>query len=322
MCLNASCGESPDARNASEDESKNAMNHHPTFARQNGGVLEGYDFMMRLRIRIGLLAVIIEAAGHSLAQPANVLPEGKAAKPLRHAHAHNDYEHKRPLLDALECGFCSVEADIWLVDGRLLVAHDRRRVKPERTLEALYLEPLRERVRRNGGRVYPGGPETILLVDVKSDAEKTYAALREVLKEYADILTVFRGGATATNAVTVIISGNRDRQAMTNDTVRYAALDGRLEDLDSTAPNQFIPLVSESWTKLFTWHGVGQIPKAEQEKLQQTVAKAHLQGRKLRFWATPDEPAIWKALLDAGVDLLNADDLAGLQNFLLKRSQE
>src|SRR5436305_12662245 len=91
-------------------------------------------------------------------------------EPLPHAHAHNDYEHKRPLFDALECGFCSVEADIWLVDGKLLVAHDRNQVKPERTLQALYLDPLRERARRNGGRVYPNGPEVILLVDVKSDA--------------------------------------------------------------------------------------------------------------------------------------------------------
>src|SRR5262245_58578952 len=37
--------------------------------------------------------------------------------PLRQAHAHNDYEHPRPLFDALDQGFCSVEADIYLVDG-------------------------------------------------------------------------------------------------------------------------------------------------------------------------------------------------------------
>ena len=35
--------------------------------------------------------------------------------------------------------------------------------------------------------------------------------------------------------------------------------------------------------------------------------------------ATPDQPEVWKELLDAGVDLLNADDLAGLQKFLLSR---
>src|SRR5213596_3353196 len=230
------------------------MKHHSTFARQKRRAVEICIRIMSLRNRIGLLAFLIGAAAHTLAQPANLLPAGKARTPLRHAHAHNDYEHKRPLLDALECGFCSVEADIWLVDGSLLVAHDQNQVKPERTLQALYLDPLRERARRNGGRVYPHGPEVILLVDVKSDAEKTYTALREVLKEYSDVLTVFHSGRTATNAVTVIISGNRDRSVMANETVRYASLDGRLEDLDSNATRHFIPLVSESWTKLFKWH--------------------------------------------------------------------
>ncbi len=277
---------------------------------------------MRLRNRITLLVFVIGAAAHTLAQPANLLPEGKAPKPLQHAHAHNDYEHKRPLLDALECGFCSVEADVWLVEGRLLVAHDRNQVKPERTLQSLYLDPLRERARRNGGRVYPNGPDVILLVDVKSDAGQTYSALREVLKNYADILTVFRSGNVTTNAVTAIISGNRDRKAMADEIVRYAALDGRLEDLDSTASSDLIPLVSESWTKLFKWRGAGPMPKDEQRTLQQTVTKAHGQGRKVRFWATPDQPEVWKELLNAGVDLLNADDLVGLRNFLLRRQSQ
>src|SRR6185295_14563982 len=73
--------------------------------------------------------------------------EGVTAKPLPQAHAHNDYEHARPLLDALDHGFCSVEADIWLTPDGLLVAHDRKDLKPARTLEALYLDPLRERVK-------------------------------------------------------------------------------------------------------------------------------------------------------------------------------
>jgi hypothetical protein len=221
------------------------------------------------------------------------------------------------LFDALECGFCSVEADIWLVDGKLLVAHDRNQVKLERTLQSLYLDPLRERARRNGGRVYPNSQEFTLLVDVKSDAGKTYTALRETLKVYADILTAFRSDGTATNAVTVIISGNRDRGVMEKETVRYAGFDGRLEDLDSDASSHFIPLVSESWTRIFKWRGAGPMPTEEQQKLRQTVTKAHAQGRKVRFWATPDQPGMWKELLDAGVDLLNADDLAGLQKFLL-----
>src|SRR4051795_874708 len=79
------------------------------------------------------------------------------ARPLPQAHAHNDYEHARPLLDALDHGFCSVEADIWLMPEGLLIGHDRKDLRPNRTLQALYLDPLRERIQANGGRVYRGG---------------------------------------------------------------------------------------------------------------------------------------------------------------------
>src|SRR4029078_6301830 len=81
------------------------------------------------------------------------------AKPLPQAHAHNDYEHARPLFDALDHGFCSVEAYIWLPPDGLLIGHEKKDLKPGRTLESLYLEPLRERTKANGGRVYKSGPE-------------------------------------------------------------------------------------------------------------------------------------------------------------------
>ncbi|HET6573768.1 MAG TPA: hypothetical protein VFG68_09220, partial [Fimbriiglobus sp.] len=140
--------------------------------------------------------------------------DDKPATPLRHAHAHNDYEHKRPLLDALDRGFCSVEADIHLADGKLLVAHDKKDLKPDRTLEKLYLDPLRERVKANGGRVYTGGPTVFLLVDVKTVAEDTYAALDKVLAQYADILSVTRDGKFEPKAVTVVVSGNRAKETI------------------------------------------------------------------------------------------------------------
>ena len=134
--------------------------------------------------------------------------------PLVKAHAHNDYAHKRPLLDALDHGFCSIEADVHLVDGRLLVAHDPDKVNPALTLQSMYLEPLRERVEKNGGSVYPNGPEVILLVDFKTEPEQTYAALRELLKSYTDMLTKFTPTSTEKKAITVIVSGNRPIETM------------------------------------------------------------------------------------------------------------
>jgi glycerophosphoryl diester phosphodiesterase len=240
----------------------------------------------------------------------------KSPVPLVRAHAHNDYEHQRPLLDALDHGFCGVEADIWLVKGKLLVAHDRNKTQPERTLEGLYLEPLRQRVQQNGGRVYRDGPPVTLLIDIKSDGEMTYAALREVLKRYTDMLTEFRTNQTKTNAITVIISGNRPRETIRTQTVRYAGYDGRLIDVDSGEAAHFIPLISDNWRQHFKWLGIGPMPQPEREKLRSIVARCHAAGRKVRFWATPDKPEVWKELFDGGVDLINTDDLGGLQKFL------
>ena len=64
----------------------------------------------------------------------------RAEKPLENAHAHNDYLHERPLFEALDLGFNSVEADIFLVDGQLLVGHSRDQLKPERKTEMQKVE--------------------------------------------------------------------------------------------------------------------------------------------------------------------------------------
>ena len=137
-----------------------------------------------------------------------VAATGADTPPLKQAHAHNDYEHARPLFDALERGFCSIEADVYLIEGKLLVAHDRKDVKPERTLASLYLEPLQQRVRQNGGRVFRDGPGLILLVDIKSEAEPTYAALHTELAKYSEMLTRFSGEGIRRGAVTVIGGGD------------------------------------------------------------------------------------------------------------------
>ena len=102
--------------------------------------------------------VILLLAGPGL------LSKASDPQPQPQAHAHNDYEHDRPLLDALSHGFCSVEADVFAIDGELRVAHDRIDTRPGKTLQKLYLDPLRERVQKNGGRVYKDGPIFTLLI--------------------------------------------------------------------------------------------------------------------------------------------------------------
>jgi hypothetical protein len=239
--------------------------------------------------------------------------------PLIKAHAHNDYEHERPLFDALSHGFCSVEADIYLVGDQLLVAHNQADVKADRTLQALYLDPLRERIKKNGGRVYANGPECTLLIDIKSDWHTLYPVLRKVLDQYSEMLTTFSTNGTSTNALRVVLSGNRAPEMFKGETVRYAAMDGTLDHLKSDQPASLIPWISSRWGLTFSWNGKGKIPTEEKQKLKAIVSEAHAKGRRVRFWGGPDQPNFWREMIEDGVDLINTDDLAGAEKFFAAR---
>jgi len=277
-----------------------------------------------------LAALLAAVAATSLATAAPASAHERGVKPLPQAHSHNDYEHTRPLRDALDQGFTSVEADIYLVDGQLLVAHDLADTRPDRTLESLYLEPLRERVLANHGvGVYRQRMEFQLLIDVKGDANSTYAALEKRLHDprYSFLFSVYAFGHVKKRAVTAVISGGRPKDVMLGQKFRLAFYDGRIKDqndLGIGSDPRVTPLVSDSWTGLFTWTGDGPFPAEERAKLHDLVKRAHAAGQRVRFWATPDaagpgRDALWKELVAAGVDHLNTDDLPGLANFLRSR---
>jgi glycerophosphoryl diester phosphodiesterase len=266
---------------------------------------------MRIRHRWLLAAIPAIAACTGASHPDKIVYDGCG-------HAHNDYEHARPLHDALDAEvFCSVEADIWLVGtSSLLVAHDLSATDPSKTLQSLYLDPLRGIASSNGGTVLSGPRPLTLLIDVKSDATATWPVLEGVLESYSDLFTRFEGATVTTGAVTAIVSGNRDQAAMQAAPFRYAAMDGRLADLASNASVNLIPLVSDSWIGTFTWFGDGPIPADQKALLDGYAAQAHAQGRRLRFYTYPDLLPIWREEAKSGVDLINADDLQGLKKFL------
>jgi hypothetical protein len=245
-----------------------------------------------------------------------------ARSPLDRAHAHNDYEHARPLHDALDRGFGSVEVDIWLVNGALLVAHDRDSVRIDRTLEGMYLAPLRAHIAARGGQVHTARPPLTLLVDIKSQADSTWAVLAPLLARYDDVLTSWRGDSMTVRAVVVVLSGKRPITTLPAQSKRWAALDGRLDDLTARrrTPAAAMPLVSDDWEKITTWRGVGTMPRAVRRRVAQAVSRAHAQGRRLRFWNTPDTPAVWQLLVECGVDLIGTDDLEALRGFLTART--
>ncbi|MES2684880.1 MAG: glycerophosphodiester phosphodiesterase family protein [Pseudomonadota bacterium] len=291
------------------------------------------------------LALSLAACGDSTvtapalapAPPAAPSPPSPAANPdksLARAHAHNDYQHTRPLLDALDQGFTSVEADVYVAPlpagtpgalagaTGLYVAHDPQDIRPENTLAALYLEPLKARIAENGGCVQKDCAPFHILIDAKTEAETTYAAIEAELAKYDALFTKYENGGLRPGAVTATLSGNRPLATMQAAMSRYTFYDGRFSDLDSAEPVTLMPLISDSWTTHFGWDGNGPMPADQKAKLIDAITKSHARGRRVRLYNVPDAagPArenIWQQLLAADQDQINTDDLAGLRAFLL-----
>jgi hypothetical protein len=252
------------------------------------------------------------------ASQAQTLPTTQPT-PLLHVHAHNDYLHEHPLFDAMDRGYCSVEADIHLVGTDLLVAQDAKSIQPGRTLQSLYLDPMRQRIHENGGRLYRSGPPVVLLIDVKTPFDVTYPVLRNVLAGYADVLTSWKDGQKTQGAILAIVTGNRDQKTIAADNPRWCACDGGLADFQSDPPADVVPWISIRWTALFVWKAkASPIPAFERQEIKDIVTIAHTQHRQVRFWGSPDNVAAWTELRADDVDLLNTDDLPGCQAFLLR----
>jgi hypothetical protein len=244
------------------------------------------------------------------------------SSPLLNGFAHNDYRHKHPLHDALENGFTNIEADVFYKNGKLIVAHVFPYFKGKRTLENLYLKPLLERVTDNNGKVYADyHAPVVLLIDIKTNAEETYQALKPILEKYRSILSSYEDGAVVQRAVTIVLSGHKPYRSIENEQNRLAFIDEDLRKVqrDSVIANVFT-MASCKYSKLLKWDGRGLIPNTERIRLCKFVIMAHKLGTKVRLWASPEKKVVWDELLSCGVDLINTDRLPALKNYLASRT--
>ncbi|RYY52675.1 MAG: alkaline phosphatase, partial [Chitinophagaceae bacterium] len=224
------------------------------------------------------------------------------------AHSHNDYEKKAPFTDAYAAGFGSIEADVFLEKGLLLVAHSKDQFDAARTLQSLYLDPINAAISKNGGRIYADSSRSLqLMIDFKTDGGTTMAALLEVLKNYPAI--------TSTASVRIVISGNRPDVAAWNNLPPYIFIDGELEKSYNTAQLSRIPMLSTNFATYSKWNGKGRLPEAERMVISGLIDKAHKSGKKVRFWNAPDILNSWYAFLDEGVDYINTDQVAAISRF-------
>jgi hypothetical protein len=237
---------------------------------------------------------------------------------LPNAYAHNDYWHKRPLYDALDNGFTHIEADIYLTHHKLVVAHMLPRLRLHKTLDSLYFRPLMACINGTNGQADCPDYPVMLMIDIKSGANRTYRALRQLLEKYKDVLSTCRNGQFIQGKITVVLTGNKPFGMLRREQERMAFVDEDLmQSVKDTANQGFYQTASCRYSRLLNWTGSGPISQAEHERLCQYVSAAHRLNKKVRLWASPENTAVWKELLGCGVDLINTDQLEKLKNFLL-----
>ena len=135
-------------------------------------------------------------------------PTAETAVPV---HSHNDYWRSRPLEEALEAGCLSIEADVLIRGGELLVGHGPGEVTDERTLTSMYLSPLADIVRARN-RVYPQDHRPlILLVDLKTEWDSSKSTLEAVIQNFADILKARPAFHQGEGGVLLAVSGSGGR---------------------------------------------------------------------------------------------------------------
>lgn len=223
-------------------------------------------------------------------------------------HSHNDYVQPRPFWEAYEAGAKSIEADVFLVDGKLYVAHEKNEINPERTLEKLYLEPLNKVVKARKRQ------ELQILIDLKTSAEPTLQAVTEAIAKYPKLARAH----SKKKYIKFVISGNRPPISEYTKYPAYIFFDHQsLKDLQNGDKSK-IALVSFSFGSYSKWKGDKPMTDEEKLKLKTIIDNIHVYGYPIRFWATPDTPLAWQTLFDLSVDFINTDQPKASRSFFIK----
>jgi hypothetical protein len=248
-------------------------------------------------------------------------------------HSHNDYWRKVPLYSALQAGCIGVEADVWLVEDDLYVGHSTSSLTSNRTFKNLYINPLLDILAKQNpttkfhphhtsppNGVFDTDPTQtlILLIDFKTDGPLLWPHVVSQLDpvRQANLLTYYNGTTLTSRPITAVATGNAPFDLLiSNSSHRDIFYDAPLDRINPQSPynatNSYYASTSFSSALGTIW---SEPSSSQLATMRAQIAAAHAQGLKARYWETPAWPRglrnhLWNVLVEAGVDVLNVDDL-------------
>jgi hypothetical protein len=241
---------------------------------------------------------------------------------LPYAHAHNDYEHERPLEDAIAAGFHSVEVDVWYRDQQIVVSHDAFSSKGR--LDELYLIPLQEKLTANGGFVTPDGLPFTLWIDMKEGSEELVNALSTSLLTLSN--TTKYGASVTPGGLNIILTGDangKQQMVRVGDGERPFTRDSNeFQREPEAAPNDGsgVTAYALDYGRYLSFAGDGEPDAEVTRRLGCLITHAHRDGKPVRFYNVPEVERVWQFLLDGGTDWIGADNLEALSTYLRGRA--
>lgn len=224
------------------------------------------------------------------------------------AHAHNDYLNTKPFYHAYNSGFGSIEADVFPVDEKLLVAHTKKEIRPANNLADLYIKPLSHELRSGKTR------DIYLLIDIKENYKSSLSLLLKELEP----LKPYLNEPGKPNSVTIVVSGDRPLPVDYKNYPAYIFFDSDLKQKHSPQEWERIALVSLPFNKISGWKGESEPADNELQPVKNIVDSVHRAGKPIRFWAAPDTKLSWQWQKKMQVDLIGTDKINELRIFLNK----
>ncbi|WP_316736498.1 alkaline phosphatase [Pedobacter aquatilis] len=260
-----------------------------------------------MKINLSSLALLLFISVSAFAQ--NAKTQG---------HSHNDYHQNVPLLTAYYAGMNSIEADVFLKEGELYVAHEAKEIKTGRTLKDLYLSPLAVFYKENKNHAFKDSLKRLqLVVDIKEDHVNVLKKLISELKAFDDVFN----SSSNPNAIKIVISGNMPQLVDFKNWPDYIFFDGRPETQYSESELKRVAMISQDIKKYSVWNGKGVPTPTDYAKLKKAIDDAHKLGKPFRFWATVDSQNTWIVLERLGADWINTDNPTALSDFYLHQDK-
>ena len=226
--------------------------------------------------------------------------------------SHNDYAGSNPFYGAYALRVGYIEADVFLADDRLFVAHFQSEIKQDRTLEALYLEPLKKEIIKNSEWAYPDTTLPLkLMIDLKTEGMATLKKLISQLYFYPEVVHA--------KGFEIFISGNAPSPDRWSEFPSFIYFDGRPGIKYAPEQLERISLISDNFRNYSKWTGLGDIPPADKTRLDSLINSVHAIGKKIRFWSAPDNETGWSALVRLKADVIGTDRVPELVQYLKEK---